>query len=117
MNLREGGGSCFAFPKAELEARLGCKQFLKVIAAGRCGKGILGQEMGKDSKRGPPELGPRGPLGHLKDVLRPDHGWGDREDGTLTSDSCSSVRVVSLDCLCQGNICLNLNWEPGSGWA
>ena len=48
VNLREGGGSWFAFPKAELEARLGRKQFLKVIAAGRHGKGILGHEMGKE---------------------------------------------------------------------
>lgn len=57
VNLQEGGGSWFAFPKAELEARLGCKQFLKVIAGVRHGKGIPRQETGTDSKRGPPELG------------------------------------------------------------
>lgn len=53
------------------------KTWVQAVFEGDCRrqarKGIP-NETGKDSKRELPELGPCGPLGHLKEVLRAEHG-------------------------------------------
>ena len=64
-------------PKQSWRQDLGASSFWRWLQLADMERGSWGKRWEK-SKRGAPELGPCGPLGHLKDVLRPDHGWGNK---------------------------------------